>query len=83
MKCGVDDQVPDGGRVVDFGAGYVFPVHHLSPGITARADGLLARFGWSDPYRAGRDNQDRAVAAVLAHSDDTLADDAFVGDPTG
>jgi hypothetical protein len=74
----VDDPVPAGGRVVHFGAGYVFANRHVSAGIAARACALLARFGWDDPYRAGSSNYDRAVDVTLAHADDDAAISAFV-----
>lgn len=73
----VDDPIPDGGRVVHFGASYVMTDRDLSPDVSTRAAALLARIGWSDPYSAGVTNYDRAVAAVLASSDDAAAMDTF------
>ena len=76
----VDDPIPAGGRVVHFGAGYVFAQRDVSPDVNARAVDLLVRTGWSDRYQAGVHNYNRAVASVLANRDGDPAADRFGDD---
>lgn len=64
----IDDPIPPGGRLVHFGAGYVFADRDLSPAVKARADDLLRARGYDPraPWDVPRYVYDQAVDAALA-----------------
>lgn len=63
----IDDPIPPGGRIVHFGADYVFVDQKLSPAISAAADAILRDRGY-DPDKpwtmAGGARHDAIVTAL-------------------